>query len=189
MQPTTPEAWKPIPGYEGRYEASSHGRIRALLPRGTAKHGPHVLPLTPRSKTSPYFAVNLRDGDHRNVTIPVHVAVIAAFRGTRPLGLVTRHLDGDSHNNTIENLAYGTYAENSADAIRHGTNYALSRTRCPKGHPYDESNTLVGTQHNGGPHRGCKTCQEDWRIDDCEAKKVRNRERYLRLKALRAEAA
>ena len=27
---TDVEEWRPVPGYEGRYEVSSHGRVRSL---------------------------------------------------------------------------------------------------------------------------------------------------------------
>lgn len=54
-------------------------------------------------------------------TVTVASLVCAAFHGPRLSGLMVRHLDGNSLNDHADNLAWGTAAENSADAIRHGT--------------------------------------------------------------------
>ena len=50
----------------------------------------------------------------------IHALVCETFRGPRPLGQCVRHLDGDSLNNCLENLVWGTRRENEADKIRHG---------------------------------------------------------------------
>jgi DNA invertase Pin-like site-specific DNA recombinase len=36
--------------------------------------------------------------------------------------MIIRHLDGNSLNNNLNNLKYGTYKENYNDSVRHGTN-------------------------------------------------------------------
>jgi hypothetical protein len=52
----------------------------------------------------------------------VHRLVCEAFNGPPPFeGALVRHLDGDRLNNLAENLAWGTHADNTADAKRHGT--------------------------------------------------------------------
>jgi len=51
----------------------------------------------------------------------VHRLICHAFNGEKPSPKhMVRHLDGTKHNNKPENLAWGTYAENSADARKHG---------------------------------------------------------------------
>ncbi|WP_439621469.1 HNH endonuclease signature motif containing protein [Gemmata sp.] len=67
-----------------------------------------------------------RAGKRRRVN--VHRLILEAFVGPCPLGMETRHLDGDRLNNRLDNLAWGTPAENAADRIRHGT--VLWGTRC-----------------------------------------------------------
>lgn len=57
------------------------------------------------------------DGRERTV----HGLVAQEFLGPRPVGLETRHLDGDRLNNTVGNLAYGTRSQNQQDRKRHGT--------------------------------------------------------------------
>ena len=51
----------------------------------------------------------------------VHSVVLEAFKGPRPPKNVSRHMDGVRQNNCIENLEWGTSAQNAEDAKRHGT--------------------------------------------------------------------
>lgn len=51
----------------------------------------------------------------------VHRLVLETFIGGCPAGFICRHLDGNPKNNTLDNLCWGTYKENEADKIRHGT--------------------------------------------------------------------
>jgi hypothetical protein len=53
--------------------------------------------------------------------ICVHVLVCESFYGQRPVGAVTRHLNGNERDNTLGNLRWGTRAENEADKKLHGT--------------------------------------------------------------------
>jgi len=54
----------------------------------------------------------------------VHRFMLQCWRGIEPRSIVVRHLDGDSLNNTLGNLKYGTVKENVEDAFRHTGNYA-----------------------------------------------------------------
>lgn len=87
---------------------SSDGRVfswhseRFLRP-GVGSHG--------------YLKLNLGFGKTRLL----HVLVAEAHIGPRPRGQVVRHRDGNRQNPRRRNLEYGTYAENTQDAIRHGT--------------------------------------------------------------------
>lgn len=112
--------WKPIPGHEF-YEASDDGQIRSVdrlipLPNGfVRRHRGRVL--RPATK---------KDG-HQGVMLgqyawgQVHRLVMAAFVGPCPDGMECRHLNGNPADNRLENLAWGTSAENKADTVRHGT--------------------------------------------------------------------
>lgn len=51
----------------------------------------------------------------------VHRLVAMAFYGPLPEGMQTRHLNGNSKDNRVTNLKYGTVAENAADKVLHGT--------------------------------------------------------------------
>ena len=129
------ETWEAVLGYEGLKEVSTDGRVKSAPRRGT-RGG--ILKLSVRRDG--YAQVNLyRDGVER--TPRVHRLVMEAFAGPCPPGLETRHLDGDRLNNTVDNLRYGTHAENVQDSIRHGTNAHLNKTHCSQGHPFNEENT------------------------------------------------
>lgn len=99
------EEWRPVVGWEGLYEVSSHGRVRSckVLRPGL---------------TNGYKRVVLCD-DGRRVTRGVHILVAEAFCGDRS-GPLVRHLDGTRDNNRATNLAFGTHLDNSADMIAHG---------------------------------------------------------------------
>lgn len=103
-----------IPGLPG-YRASRDGRI---LGKGGA-----WLKLTRRSKSKEYLCFNPCLGSRGTQRVyHVHVAVCETFHGLRPSpGHVTRHLNGDPIDNRAVNLAWGTSADNSADAAAHGT--------------------------------------------------------------------
>lgn len=60
-----------------------------------------------------------RDG--RNHRCYIHRLILEAFVGPCPEGQECRHIDGDPANNNLDNLAWGTPAENQADRVRHGT--------------------------------------------------------------------
>jgi hypothetical protein len=85
-------------------------------------------------------------------TTAVHRLVALVF--CEGEGEVVRHLDGDKTNNAATNLAWGSYADNEADKVGHGTVPASKRTHCPQGHAYDEANTRV----NARGWRRCRRC-------------------------------
>lgn len=54
-------------------------------------------------------------------SLRVHRLVLEAFVGMAEPGVVARHLNGDPFDNRVENLAWGTKAENQHDRVAHGT--------------------------------------------------------------------
>lgn len=105
-----PECWQLIPGFPG-YEVSSHGCVRAAATRRVRK---------PFVRSTGYEAHYIKDGAGKLRCVLAHAVVLMAFVGPRPAGCVGRHLDGNTANNRLGNLAWGTHLENSADARRHG---------------------------------------------------------------------
>jgi len=101
------EIWKDIPGYEGRYQASSLGRIRSLNYHQTGKVGI----LVQRLNTNDYFFVLLYKNGAREF-ISVHRLVCAAFH-KNPKGYpCVNHKDENHHNNRADNLEWCTHKYN-----------------------------------------------------------------------------
>lgn len=102
------------------YDVSNLGRVRSWAQRGR-------LSWRPRRRLIARVLKTPADGNgYRIVTIgkrtrKVHLLVLAAFVGPLPAaGQMGRHLDGNSLNCRLENLAYGSSRENAADRVRHG---------------------------------------------------------------------
>lgn len=116
------ERWKAIPNTGEFYEVSSLGRVRSWKRKGCIsgrREEPLILSLGMSRGGYLQAGVGASRADRK--TRDVHVMVAEAFLGPRPDGLAVRHLNGDQVDNRVENLAYGTYTQNSADMRRHGT--------------------------------------------------------------------
>lgn len=119
------ETWRPIEGFAGAYSVSDLGRVRSEQRRavnrpdgGTRLVRERVLKQRPDG--GGYLVVWLRVPGGQ-VARKVASLVAGAFIGPKPAGLEVRHLNGDKTVNAAANLAYGTRAENMADAAAHGT--------------------------------------------------------------------
>lgn len=114
------EAWLPVVGYEGCYEVSDLGRIRALRVKGSSRLRSEPLLLKQAlCKRNGYFYFG-PSKDGRQTTAYVHVVVLKAFAGPRPDGYEACHGDGNRQNNRRANLRWDTGAANKADRNAHG---------------------------------------------------------------------
>jgi len=111
------EIWKQIPGLNGKYEASSLGRVRSVA---GGKFKGVVLKTYLRNG---YLSVRIgKKPGH----CYVHRLVCATFQGPPPSeSHIVLHYDGDKQNPLPANLRWGTKSENAYDAQRHGTMPAL----------------------------------------------------------------
>lgn len=124
-RPTHSAVWKPVPGFEGLYEVCDEGFIRALA--RVRQHGgyrPRTLRervLSTKCPCGRYVTHSLwRDGAQAAVTVSLHVVVATVFV-PNPQGLpLVRHLDDNRRNNRAANLAWGSRADNAADAVKNG---------------------------------------------------------------------
>ena len=110
------EEWRAIQGYEGLYQVSSRGRIKATF---LARSHDPVRILNPSRNSSGRRQLRLF-----KVGIPrlklVAVLVADAFLGRKPIGLEVNHKDGNPCNDAATNLEYITHRENCAHAGRLG---------------------------------------------------------------------
>ncbi|WP_228795152.1 NUMOD4 motif-containing HNH endonuclease [Nocardia nova] len=153
------EIWRPIPGYESLYQASSLGRVRALPRKArTTGGGMQTRPgriMRAKLARTGYLQIHLRKDDQTRYT-HVHRLVCEAFHGLPSEGQEVRHLDGDRSNNVPANLAWGSSTDNAQDKILHGTQRGVSQTHCIRGHALDAANVYVPPKRPG--QRYCKTC-------------------------------
>lgn len=128
------EEWRDVPGFGGHYRVSSRGRV--LAKRRTIQrvnrwgevadynYRPHLLrPYVQKNKNNPsgkgYKTVHI-SWDGKRQTVMVHHMVLLAFHGPRPAGHFGCHTDGNSLNNSPDNLRWDTHHGNMQDRKRHG---------------------------------------------------------------------
>ena len=108
MTNSTTEIWKDIPGFEGRYQASNHGRVRSarcVLKQQLLLNG--------------YMGVHLmRDG--KRVPRSVHSLVAQTFTPGWFEGAHVNHKDGAKAHNASSNLEWVTRSENMLHACATG---------------------------------------------------------------------
>lgn len=131
------EQWKDIPGYEGLYQASNLGNIRSIEGKitsnaryATRQWRSRVLKPKKRQRTTGAYdpRVDLwKDGQHKSLLISRLVGMTWCDGYKEELTI--NHIDGNTLNNTPENLEWITRAEN----IRKGYNAGLydnARRKC-----------------------------------------------------------
>lgn len=96
------ESWKPINGYEGRYEVSNLGRVKSIARiNGRGTKLTDALLCTPETKK--YLYVTISNGTIRRHH-RIHRLVAMAFI-PNPLNLpLVNHKDGNTTNNHVSNL-------------------------------------------------------------------------------------
>lgn len=129
------ERWRIIPGWS-LYEVSDYGCVRrryhtAYNPsHSSSRHRKRrfrakILPANPSGRTV-YLKINDNHTiEHKRISIAY--LVLLTFKGPPPLPwgkrkgcCCARHLDDQTSNNHLSNLAWGTQKENMSDAMRNG---------------------------------------------------------------------
>lgn len=129
------ERWLPVVGLEGFYEVSDLGRVRTVAHTVTFERqktpGSPVSVVTRRVKARVRIPQSDGEGCHHFLMIGdvkryVHRMVLEAFVGPCPDGQECRHADDDPPNNKLENLSWGTHADNMLDSYRNGRKSATT---------------------------------------------------------------
>jgi len=115
----TDEIWKTIP-YATEYAVSSFGRIKRIVGRERCQAGKIIKSSLAGSRRN-YVYVGFVHNDGIRRTKGVHVVMLEVFIGPKPEGHEGAHIDGNSLNNVIGNLAWKTPKQNSADRTIHNT--------------------------------------------------------------------
>ena len=147
------EKWKDIAGYEGLYQISNMGRVKSLeryqQNHGALQHRPETIKKPTERKCKDgaqgYLALVLyKDNIGKNCYI--HRLVAEAFIPNPQNKETVNHINGDKHDNRVENLEWSTYTENNHHAIQTGLN-GTEHMRNKKGSmrvlQYDENMNLI----------------------------------------------
>ncbi len=126
------ERWLPVVGYEGLYEVSDLGNVRAVARMAPTTWGLRWRNARPMSayvdKTSHGYRCCGLYKDGRATKYGVHTLVLEAFVGPRPEGMQACHDDGDRAHSALANLRWDTIKANHADKLRHGTHQRGERS-------------------------------------------------------------
>ena len=110
------EIWKPIQGFEGRYEVSCTGLVRSIYGRlGVGRI------LKPSIGKKGYLSVELcgrtTDGKYTSIRKNIHRLVADAFLPIDPDRPVVDHINCNKQDNRVENLKRCTHDENNKNPI------------------------------------------------------------------------
>ena len=133
------ELWKSINGYEGIYEISNLGRVKALARTQaiyTWFHGHYVRNFSEKLMTLKidihgYMRVALRKLGQPRKNFQIHRLVLFAFVGNpKNHRMQCNHIDGVKDNNHVDNLEWTRPSTNQKHAYMNGNN-ALNIHRDP----------------------------------------------------------
>ena len=114
------EIWKDIEGYEGLYQVSSEGRVKALAKTLLYSDGrlynykEKILKYS--TGTSGYPTLHFYSLESVRETRMIHRLVAAAFIPNTDSKPTINHIDGNKENNCVGNLEWNTYCENQEHA-------------------------------------------------------------------------
>lgn len=156
------EEWRPVVGWEARYEVSNQGRVRRIeyqvpLKNGKFRTFPERILKSRDQSCSRHQVVELLYGKEKKTSL-VHRLVLEAFVGPCPPKQEACHHDDDPKNNSLENLRWGTRSENRMDMVRNGNHRNARKTHCKNGHEFTLENTYFYKEDG---RRGCRACGRD----------------------------
>lgn len=128
------EIWKPIPGFNDSYEASSIGRIRSVDRRsfnGSFLKGKIMCQNT--NFKNGYLTVMLAENGKSKAKLS-HRMIAMAFIDNNEGKKTVNHINGIKTDNRVENLEWASYSENMRHAINTGlaTNFINSFRKMDK---------------------------------------------------------
>ena len=113
------ENWKPVVGYESRYEVSDKGRVKSLAKRTGNYFRDASVILKPNNLKSGYKQVCLYD-ENGGKTFPyIHRLVALAFIENPESKPEVNHKNGNKGDNSVENLEWVNASENQKHAYKH----------------------------------------------------------------------
>lgn len=152
------DEWRVLP-IDPRYELHSSGKIRRVKTKRERKLG---------LKQCGYLGLVFTQPNAKPRGYDFHVLMALTFLGPRPQGCDVSHIDGNRHNNSIENLCYESRAANMARNTK--------PPRFPKRHMSAERIALIRAEQ--GPLR---QVAKKFNISLTHAWRIRNNRAWIEL--------
>lgn len=128
----TSEIWADIPGFEGAYQISNTGIIRSLDRKVNCRFGSYAIKkgkiLKPSINGEGYYAVTLSKESKRQVR-SIHRLLALAFLSNPKGKREVNHINGNKHDNRLENLEWVSSSENRKHAWDTGLKFATQKMR------------------------------------------------------------
>ena len=112
---TGAEEWRPVPGFEDRYDVSDLGRVRRSRPGQGTSGGILASSPHPAGYRTITFCVH-----GRSITKSLHRVVCEAFHGPAGVHQQVNHKNGDKADNRATNLEWCSARENSPHSYETG---------------------------------------------------------------------
>lgn len=140
-----PEYFKPIKGYEDRYEISNHGTVKSLAKvwnhrgRGFRTKGDTILK---PGNSNGYKRIVLSDGIGHKKTYSVHWLVAREFCENPDNHPIVNHKNSNRGDNYYENLEWVTYQYNAIHAFKNGNRKGAKGSANPQS-KYSERDIMI----------------------------------------------
>ena len=103
--PEDPSVWRDIPGYDGRYQASTAGRIRRVYPSGHVREMRTFKKSGSNVRSGERLFVHLTDANGRSRQEAILKIMVDTFL-QRPAGMIPYHLNGHVTDNYVGNIGF-----------------------------------------------------------------------------------